>query len=527
MWTWVQTHLPEWHTAVAYERTGKNGKFDEPIGPLPEQIRLLAYTAIGSGCRGLGFWSDRFLADSHQGRDRLLALASINQELQMLEPLLVAADEPTWIGTGSGDVQAAVFRTEKAVLVLPIWIGRGSQYVPGQAAASNLTITVPQVPDAMQAWEVSPGEVHSLPSKRVVGGRQVTIPEFGLTTALVFTSDNGQTGLLVRLQDQARAMRKLAAQWAYQLGEVELDKVTRINAELEQTEHRVPDAESRLADARKRLDRCARVWNDGDYAEAYHEAQRALRPLGILMREQWEKAAGDLDIPVASPYAVSYFTLPQHWQFADRLKQAVPGINALPNGDFELAPDRSPEAWVPQEITMDDVELAARRVAESPHEGQQCLLLEIKAKDKQKPPAALERTFLAIHSPAVRMQPGSLVRISGWVRVPERISASADGALLYDSAGGEPLAVRLLGEVKKWRQFTWYRTVPASGTINVTLALTGIGKVYFDDVKIEPMLPGQGQLTASAEQSLRSPKVPEAKSDENKERTTPATPPRR
>ena len=79
------------------------------------------------------------------------------------------------------------------------------------------------------------------------------------------------------------------------------------------------------------------------------------------------------------------------------------------------------------------------------------------------------------------------LRITGWVRMPEAISASADGALVYDSAGGEPLAIRLIGAEPKWRQFTLYRKVPATGTINVTMALTGIGTAYFDDVRIEPL----------------------------------------
>src|SRR5439155_7616716 len=92
-----------------------------------------------------------------------------------------------------------------------------------------------------------------------------------------------------------------------------------------------------------------------------------------------------------------------------------------------------------------------------------------------------------VYSPPVRLQPGTLVRISAWVRIPKPISASADGALIYDSAGGEPLAVRLVGEVKQWRKITLFRRVPATGMVNVTLALTGIGKVYFDDVRIEPL----------------------------------------
>jgi hypothetical protein len=161
MWTWVQTHLPEWHTQLVYNKPASEG-FDEPIGPLPEQVRLLTYVSLSAGCRGLGFWSDRFLADSHHGRDRLLTLALLNQEMQMLEPLLVSADPPTWIDSSAPDVKAAVFRCDRAMMVLPIWVGRGAQYVPGQAAQANLVLVVPGVPPSAQAWEVSPGAVRSL-----------------------------------------------------------------------------------------------------------------------------------------------------------------------------------------------------------------------------------------------------------------------------------------------------------------------------------------------------------------------------
>jgi hypothetical protein len=155
-----------------------------------------------------------------------------------------------------------------------------------------------------------------------------------------------------------------------------------------------------------------------------------------------------------------------------------------------------PPAWLSQTVTLDEVDLTAERVADDPKEGKQCLKLQITPKNAQAPPLALERTFLAIHSPAVRLVPGTLVKITAWVKVPKPIAASADGALLYDLAGGEPLAVRVTGPTK-WRQYTLYRKVPASGTINVTLALTGIGTAYFDDVRIEPL--GRAASEARAE----------------------------
>jgi hypothetical protein len=520
LWSWVQTHTPEWYTNLLYERPASAG-FTEPIGPQPEQIRLLTYTALGVGCRGLGFWSDRFLADSHQGRDRLLGLALLNQELEMLEPLLLTAedDKSEWIPTSAGEVQAAVLRGPRGVLVLPIWVGAGSQYVPGQAAVGKLAVTVPMAPQSMQCWLISPGEVRSLRPERAPGGSKIVLPEFGLTAAVVFTSD---MQLVVRFQELARARRQLAAQWTYDMAVQELQKIVRVHDELlQQYDLTVADAGQLLKDSRDRLARAKEYWDNRLFSDAYLESQRALRPARILQRALWDKATRGLDSPVASPYAVSFYTLGRHMKFMDQIKKTTPAANALPGGDFELVPGRSLEAWIPQEVSLDEVELIAQRVSEIPlkapkpltkaekakaaadkdkkkdeppapahaAEGKLCLKLEIRPKDRKlPPPQALERTFLALNSPVVHLPPGSLVRISFAVLIPEAITASLDGAMVYDSAGGEPLALRLVGPLGGWPRYTLYRRVPASGTINVTLALTGIGAAYFDDVRIEPLV---------------------------------------
>jgi hypothetical protein len=110
----------------------------------------------------------------------------------------------------------------------------------------------------------------------------------------------------------------------------------------------------------------------------------------------------------------------------------------------------------------------------------------------------------------VKLQPGTPVRISGWVKLPENVTASTDGVLLYDSAGGEPLAVRMTGATKRWKQFTMYRKVPKSGSINLTVALTGLGKVYFDDLEITPLTAVANAPVGGISQgpSLRSPRDP-------------------
>jgi hypothetical protein len=299
----------------------------------------------------------------------------------------------------------------------------------------------------------------------------------------------------------------------------ELEKALAVEQQLQQQGHTLPDAPALIADAQKRLQTAKELWDNKLFTEAYREAQRSLRPVRILMRAQWEAATKNLDTPVATPYAVSFYSLPRHWQFMETVSKSVPTANVLAGGDFEIVPERKQEAWKIEEPTLDEVELRVVRVSEVqtpvvaekdstakkgaktpepkkgpvvraglPQEGKQCAMLQIKAKNPAAAPQALERTLLAITSPPVNLTPGTLVQVSGWVCIPAPITASADGALFYDNAGGEPFAVRLT-EPTPWKKFTFYRRVPSSGTMQLTLALTGIGVVYFDDVRIQTMVP--------------------------------------
>ncbi len=113
----------------------------------------------------------------------------------------------------------------------------------------------------------------------------------------------------------------------------------------------------------------------------------------------------------------------------------------------------------------------------------------LKKKGDQPPPEpqALERVFLAVNSPPVKLPPGTWVRISGWMKVLGPVRASADGAMLFDTTAGEAYAVRVTDDLK-WKEFHLYRRVPANGEVRVRMALTGFGTVYFDDIKIEPYL---------------------------------------
>ena len=75
-------------------RPGRPPTFADPIGPHPEQVRLLAYIAPGvPGAAGSGSGPTGSSPTRHHGRDRLQGMALLNAEIDMLEPVLLRRRE--------------------------------------------------------------------------------------------------------------------------------------------------------------------------------------------------------------------------------------------------------------------------------------------------------------------------------------------------------------------------------------------------------------------------------------------------
>ena len=209
-WTWIQTHMPDWYADLLYNQNPR-AEFKDPVGPQPEQIRLLTYTALASGCRGLGFWSDRFPrrgqpSGAFSNRLALLCVDSIKKST-CSNRCLSPSRNTQWIETSASPMS----RRRCCVALRACWCCRSGRASSGSSCPArppppDLSITVPQVPVTAQSLGSLARRGQGLEGRRRVDrGVRVTLNEFGLTSMIVFTSD---PNLMGRFQDQSRARQE-------------------------------------------------------------------------------------------------------------------------------------------------------------------------------------------------------------------------------------------------------------------------------------------------------------------------------
>ncbi len=269
-----------------------------------------------------------------------------------------------------------------------------SQWQPPQSAYNDLVITS-RVPQGVQFLEVSPGEAHFLETKtddRGPGGTRLTLPDFGLTTMILATSD---MALCERIQALVQRIRPRAAQMAIRQAELQLALVRETHQRLKDDGHQLNNKkeieqrhkrgiEGVLIDADGLVAKCeesiknARTALEGeDYATAWAEARRAGRPMRHLMAGYWRQAMAELreaveesfygkkpEFPrgairpypnppvivtgVSCPPAISFYTLPQLHIWKDWIKGLEGfhfGANRVPSGSFDRADALADAGW--------------------------------------------------------------------------------------------------------------------------------------------------------------------------------------
>jgi hypothetical protein len=461
-----------------------------------EQVRLLVYTAIAAGSRGLLFLSDSSLeAQDDQTRQRVLGLQLLNRELAIVEPVLAGGskDEVATVESNQPLVSGTIIRDDRARIVMPMWLAPGSQCVAPEAAASPLLLTLAGIPESSNIFELAGGRMEPLRHLRAPGGTRVTLEEFGLSSLLFL----GQDPLIID------AVNRLAANAGPQTAHLErylagqkLDVVARVYSQIAV---RGPAAygsqinpAAELETARQNLNLCDARLRSSDYPMASVYARRAMKPLRKLERAAWDAATKGGDSSVMLPGTSSFQALPWYWALVDRTRTLRPGANRLPGGDFENIPLMVQSGWRHFQHVAPGIQSAADLVPDARHDGRMGLRLTARADTPENPPAMIEMPPLWISSPAVPVAAGQIVRIHGWVNIPTSITGSVDGLMVVESLTGEEMALRI-DKTAGWREFTMFRIAPQSGPMALTFVLTGLGEVRLDDVTIDVLEAGFGR----------------------------------
>jgi hypothetical protein len=459
----------------------------------PEQIRLLTYQAIASGVRGLLFSSRSPLdPQDEETQTRAKLLQRLNMELTLVEPWVAGGNRANDVPSPAPEVRIGQLQTERSQLLIVLEQSATQQFTVGPVSSPSLSLVLPSSATAPQVYCLTPAGLQTLPHRRVPGGIRVALERYGPVCLLAITQDALVVNHLARTWAENRAA---ATKLQYELAAGQLRLVETLHARLAGQSPATAAVERGLVQARENLQHCEVLLGGSDYPAAHVFAEKALDRLAQVRRGDWEQAVRDFPTPSSSPCCAAFPSLLLHGEMARRL-QAAPAwsANALAAGDFESLEHLRATGWQNISQAGDTVRTRVELSPQSPHGAGTSLRLQA-AVEAQPSPSALESPPLQIVSPPLPVRRGQLLRVRGWVRVPERITASPDGLLVYDSLGGPELGERFQ-LTDGWREFTFYRVAPADGGLSLTFALTGLGEAALDEVSVsvhEPIA-AQGSL---------------------------------
>lgn len=472
----------------------------------PESLALASFAAVASGARGILFTSSRRLdGDDAEARMRAAAVRETNLRLRILEPWAAAGRFAARATTSSPEVQAFVMEAARARIVLAWRCVQGSQVVARRYEGADvpgedtpLTILVPGVPEAHRAWEVAPGGLRPARQQRVTGGVSVTLDSFTTHGIVLLSGDPAVTG---HVQELVRTLFPFELASARSLASLALGGAGDLLGRLppQALSGPPPVAAVAMLTEAGRLAAAGEAVVATEPAAAVRSLHKAAAIAGQFERRIWENAVKAEGSIVANPLSGSDATLAEAWQFIAARTATAATAELLAGGDMEQINTLSQGGWRHFARSAGDVQTSVEVIRSQPAAGQGCLRMLARPADPKAAPVVVETPPVWITTPPLAVPAGKLISISAQVWVPEPITGSVDGLLVFDSLGGPALAERV-GPSKGWRRLVLYRIVPpeaAGDPVSVTFALSGLGEARIDDVSVTTLERSAGGTPAA------------------------------
>ncbi|QDU57673.1 hypothetical protein [Aeoliella mucimassa] len=442
----------------------------------PWQIRQALLATMAAGHRGLLVRTPGRLASSSPEARRLCEqLRLLNRELMLAEPWLVTGKRIAGAELRSSNQKSIAWQLGRSRLV----------FLPGeppsqQPASTSPVLVVAGVPENSKAHLLTPAGLVPLRGERVTGGFQVPLTRIASPRWVVLTDDS------LTLAQIERRLGNEAPQAAQAARTLAMADVMELETVMQQLLN--PQAKAlagRVAAVRQRLEQCDQLLASRKYAYAIELAQTSSDQTAEARQQLFKYVTATTGF-ASIPTEYDLRLLPTHQALQPALASLVRGQNLLVGGDFEDLASTQSAGWVHTDYADSQHDTAVEFSPRDPQHGRACLRLVAKPTSQamftsdDDPPSVVWVT-----SPRVPLQAGSVVEITGWIRVVG--SAEANGKLLIqDTLGGQELALRV-PTTAGWQPFRMVRTVNQTSSVQLHLAVQGGALADIDAVMVRPI----------------------------------------
>lgn len=496
----------------------------------PEQIWMQTDIALAAGYKAIGYLSYESLegqATAAEERRRMLEILGFR--MRSLEPWLATSKvlnnarvqvgntsphpqspllsrwdvfpgqrDTSPLGIAASQIQATILECDHGLVILVYWLEEDAQYQPGRMVTRDVRILVNR--DIVQACEMTTTNLleHTLDLTPVAGGTELRLVDFDQSAIILVPNDRASKDTL---NAQIARIRPLAAESWVKLARAKLTRVREVSHELLKSAPRQPNnADAVLRTASRYVDQAEKSLAAGKYSEVEELARIAMSYMRDLQKAHWQIAVSMEKSPASSPYTNCFQTLPEHWSFKSRLQVEVsPDNNLLPSGSFDQ-PDDVATGWTRTSSLPAGSAIVTTAAIVGPT-GNSHLHLGATADKKKPAPIYLDQIPLTLASPPIPVTEGQLVRIQGKLLIPQSLTSSPDGLMLYDSTMGTAGALRFSESTKgEWSEFEFYREIVKTGDLRLLMELRGLGQVMIDDLSVVAIEPSRSVSPAPVPQ---------------------------
>ncbi len=446
-----------------------------------QQLKSIATEAIVSGARCLRFRSrNRLDGDDPESRLRSLTIEYVNRWLDQIEPWIsggvVLGKLPTTTREGQA-LEITALATDKARLLLVQRPTHHEQFWAGDCPALPVTIVDSDTIYTHRVYQLTDAELAPLSTRRTAEGTAITIDRAPFMMTLVMTQDGKLINQLTNSfesngkQSMFDMHMSITQQW------LAIEQL--LSGQMERLSKNTAGGSGAINEAVTALQSARQLSQQKSYSQATPFLNRADERLAFFRRDLQATALGTFQSKTSSPLTMHVALVPLHWVLAGQIPRSESGINHLAAGDFEDLDLMKRSGWSNSRVEDQRLRTHVELSQDAPKDGKTGLKLTASGSVEM-----VESVPLWVTSPPIRVKTRQLVRIHGWVNVPQVIAGSEAGFRIVDSIGGMSLA-ETIPVTQGWQEFTLYRNAVNDTQLKINFELTGIGEAMIDEVTVQ------------------------------------------